>query len=102
MDQKIELIGESLGMLLDSVIQKPLVEENPRAIILRDQICVLADPAKTGARSPRLIHHWLNIDADFALRFRRLVSDPLQKRTQFIADDFVIIISPRVARDFAS
>src|SRR5437870_7633293 len=61
---------------------------------------VLPHPSKTGANRPGLIHRRLNVDADFAFRFRPLLLNPFEKIAQFFADYFVIIVAPGVTRYF--
>src|SRR5262249_22539855 len=56
---------------------------------------------EAGAHRPGFVHRWLNIDADFAFRFRPSILDPFEQRAQLIADHVVIVVAPGVAGDFA-
>src|SRR5438132_4121937 len=62
---------------------------------------MFADPAHSGAHRPGFVHDRLNIDAYFAFGLRSLPFDPREQGTQFVADYFVIIVAPRITRDFA-
>src|SRR5437868_10787369 len=82
--------------------KQQLAEKNPRAIFARDEVSVLADPAQARARRPDLIHHRRRIHANLAFDIWHALSDPIEQRLEFIAQDIVIIIAPGVTRDFAS
>ena len=62
---------------------------------------MLAHPAKARAHGPGFVHHWLNINAYLTFGFRPFLFDPIEQRAQFVAQHFVIIVAPGVARDFA-
>src|SRR5258706_4846427 len=93
------LVGDFFVRVFKIQIQQQLADENPRAILARDQIRVLAHPTQPGANGPGLIHHWLDVDANFAGSLRPLFFNPGQELAQLIADDFMIVVTPGIARD---
>ena len=73
-------------------------EEQPRAILARDQIGVLALPAETGFFGNRLFHHCRGVDEHFHLAasiFNQPARDLLEPRL----DQLVIVVALGVDRD---
>src|SRR5207249_3577947 len=95
------LIRDFFAVVFQFEIQQQFADENPRTVILCDQVCMFAYPAESGASGPCSVHHWLNIDADLTFCFRPLLFNPFQEFAQPIADDFVIIVAPGVTRYLA-
>jgi hypothetical protein len=88
------------SVVLEFEIEQEFADEDPRAVFARDQIRVLADPAKPRSDSPSLVHQRLNVHAGFALCGGTFIFNPREQFFEFAADDIVIIVAPRVARDF--
>ena len=82
-------------------IDEEFAEEDPRAEFARDQVRVLADPAKPCAHSPSLVHQRLNVNARLAFRGGTFGFDPREQFFEFAADDIVIIVAPGVTGNFA-
>src|ERR1043165_8000852 len=61
---------------------------------------MLAQPTQSRAHRPRFIHCRLNINTHFTRRTRLLLPNPCQQRRQFLFNYVVIVVSPRIARDF--
>src|SRR5256885_9809528 len=62
---------------------------------------MLADPAEARAHGPSLVHHRLNVNANFPDRLRPLGSNPSEQRFQLFADHIMIIVAPRVTRNLS-
>src|ERR1051325_2753456 len=61
---------------------------------------MLAQPTQSRAHGPCLVHCRLNLDTRFPRRTRLLLANPCQQRRQFLFNYVVIVVSPRIARDF--
>ena len=76
-------------------------EEQPRAILARHQIGVLALPAKSGGLGQRLLHHGGGVDKDLHVA-TCLGDQPAGESFQPRLDDLVIIVALGIDRDRAA
>jgi hypothetical protein len=76
-------------------------EEQPRAVISRHQIGVLALPAETRARRERLLHHGRRIDEHLHVA-AGIRHKPARDCLQLRLDELVIVVALRVDRDRAA
>ena len=76
-------------------------EEQPRAMLPRNQVGVLALPAEAGARSKRLFHHGGGIDEHLHVA-AGVRDEPARDRLQLRLDDLVVVVALRVDRDRAA
>ena len=77
-----------------------LGEKNPRADLGVDDARVLADPADARVLRVDALLHRTGVDVRASLeRLGRRVAHPLEQRVQPLADDIVVVVAPRVARD---
>src|ERR1043165_6369319 len=81
--------------------QEQFPEEDPGAVGARDEVRVLAYPAKPCARGPGFVHQGLNVHANFSFRFRPSLLNPREQGFQLVAHHVVIIITPGVTRNFS-
>src|SRR5690349_17401620 len=95
------MIFDALSIVFEIEIEQQLTDENPRTMLRRDHVRMLTEPTKSRTHSPRLVHRRLNVDAHFPFRTRLLLLDPREQRHEFLFDDVVIIVAPRITRDFS-
>src|SRR5687767_4437409 len=62
---------------------------------------MLTQPAEASAHGPCLVHHRLNINTNFSLRLRIMFFDPRKQSAEFSRHNVVIIVAPRIARNFS-
>ncbi len=70
-------------------------------MLRRNHIWMFSKPTESRAHRPRLVHHRLNINTHFSLGARLLLANPRQQWQQFFLDYLVIVVSPRITRDFS-
>ena len=70
------MVSDFFSVTFEFQVQKQLTDENPRAVFLGNQVCVLTHPAEACAHGPAFVHGWLNVYADFAFSFGPLLLDP--------------------------
>src|SRR6185369_791586 len=95
------VVLNTLAVVLEIEIEQQLTNEHPRSVLLRDHIRMLTQPTQPGAHCPRFVHHRLNIDTHFPLCTRLMLLDPRKQRYKLLFDDVVIIVAPRITRDFS-
>src|SRR5262245_37589932 len=61
---------------------------------------MFANPTQPGSHPPGFIHHRLNVDANFPLSAWPLFFSPGKQRAKFSGHDIVVVVTPRVTRDF--
>src|SRR5678816_2464524 len=70
------MVLDTLAVVLEIEIEQQLTDKNPRTMLLRDHIRMLAQPTQPGAHGPRFVHHRLNVDTHFSFSTRLLLLDP--------------------------
>ena len=76
-------------------------EKQPRAVLPRYEIRVLALPAKPGGGRERLFHHGGGVDEDFHIA-AGLRDQPARERLEPRLDDVVVVIALGIHRDRAA
>src|SRR5690242_21672638 len=95
------MIFYALGIVFEIEVEQQLTDENPRTMLRRDHIRMLTEPTESGTHGPRLVHRRLNVHTYFTFGTRFLFLDPREQRQEFLFDDVVIIVAPRITRDFS-
>ena len=76
-------------------------EEQPGAVLARNQVGVLALPAQPGRFRQRLLHHRRRVDKDFDIA-AGLLDQPASQRLEPRLDDLVIVVALGINRDRAA
>src|SRR6185369_5190296 len=57
-------------------VQQQLTDKDPRTMLGRDHIRMLAQPSQSRTYGPCFIHYWLYVDTHFSISVRLLVANP--------------------------